>query len=106
MKPTKQIIEEMEKKFRGTKFAKGGGLCFECCDYEGMWDDLEDFINSYTRTLLTAFAEEVIGTPIDAGSFKDNKPDLNKLEHIATGITMTNYQQRLKAKEIIKSLGK
>jgi len=89
----------MEKEFRNTKFAKGGGLCFECCDYEGMWDDLEDFIRSYTRTLLESFGEELLDVDI--------KKD--KEGNVETEITFAcnlRADQRLKAKEIISSLEK
>lgn len=34
----------MEDRFANTKFGKGGGACFECGDYEGMYDDLLLFI--------------------------------------------------------------
>jgi len=42
--------EKWEKGFEKTKFAKGGGCCFECCDYEGMYNDLKDFIRQLLET--------------------------------------------------------
>lgn len=39
-----------EKEFENTKFAKGGGLAFECSDYEGMYIELKSFIK---KTLTT-----------------------------------------------------
>lgn len=35
-----EVIEEFEK----TKFATGGGVAFECSDYEGMHVELKSFI--------------------------------------------------------------
>jgi hypothetical protein len=46
---------EWEKRFAETKFAKGGGSCFECCDYEGMYNELKSFISS----LLSAKDQEI-----------------------------------------------
>ena len=114
MKPTKQVIEKMEKEFRNTKFAKGGGLCFECCDYEEMWDDLEEFIESHTTTLLSAFAEEVIGKEeeiLTAHELMTKNKSMNKSiadweEGKQMGKSVLRAEQRLKAKEIISSIGK
>lgn len=33
-----------DERFAETKFAKEGGSCFECCDYEGMYVDLKSFL--------------------------------------------------------------
>lgn len=41
-----EVVKDWEDRFRETKFAKGGGLSFECSDYEGMYTDLLDFIAS------------------------------------------------------------
>lgn len=48
------VSEAIEKEFANTKFARGGGACFECCDYEGMYTDLLSFAHriatlSYAR---------------------------------------------------------
>ena len=37
---------ELRKRFESTKFAKEGGSCFECCDYEGMLEDQWRFLVS------------------------------------------------------------
>lgn len=55
-------------------------------------------------SLLEKYGEEIIKTPIDIGAFTDKQSDMNKLEYIAVGVTMTNYQQRTKLKEIINSI--
>jgi len=33
--------EEIIKEFKNTKFAKEGGSCWECCDYESMYSELK-----------------------------------------------------------------
>ena len=40
------LIEDVMQEFHKTKFAREGGSCFECCDYEGMMEDLKSFICS------------------------------------------------------------
>ena len=35
-----------EEDFDNTNFAKKGGVCFECCDYEMMYNELKFFISS------------------------------------------------------------
>ena len=52
---TKKIIGE----FKGTKFAKEGGSCFECCDYEGMYVELKSFILHFARQIATEAIEAV-----------------------------------------------
>ena len=43
--PNQKItISTILEEFENTQFAKEGGSCFECCDYEGMYKGLEDFI--------------------------------------------------------------
>ena len=41
----KNLKSEILKSFEETKFAKGGGSCFECSDYEGMYVDLKSFLS-------------------------------------------------------------
>lgn len=36
-----EIHKEGGKEFENTKFSKGGGSCFECCDYENMYIELK-----------------------------------------------------------------
>ncbi len=57
-----RMKHEWEKEFENTTFAKGGGSCFECCDYEGMYTDLKDFI----RTLLASEEARVRGEAVEA----------------------------------------
>lgn len=45
-------LQDTMKKFDETKFAKGGGSCFECCDYEDMYLDVKDFISQSIKTAL------------------------------------------------------
>ena len=45
-------IQDIINKFDETKFAKEGGSCFECCDYEGMYLDLKSFLHSEIEKLL------------------------------------------------------
>ena len=52
---TEKIIEE----FKGTKFAKEGGSCFECCDYEGMYVELKSFILHFASQIATEAIEAV-----------------------------------------------
>lgn len=53
------IDSEWEEKFKFTKFAKGGGSCFECCDYEGMYADLLIFIRGLLHKERTAIRKEM-----------------------------------------------
>lgn len=48
-----QITKEA-KGFNKTKLATMGGACWECCDYEGIVEDMKSYINS----LLTQSKEE------------------------------------------------
>jgi len=103
---TKQILQNMEKEFRNTKFAKSGGLCFECCEYEEMWDDLIVFYKDYTRTLLESFGEEIMNkleTEIDVVLDSEVVKNANVTRECIDG---TFTHTRLKVKEIISSIGK
>lgn len=50
-------IKEREEAFKQTKFAKGGGACFECCDYEGMYTDLLTFHQESLSGLIQLIRE-------------------------------------------------
>lgn len=52
-----QHNKDMEREFEETLFAKGGGSCFECCDYEGMYNDLKSFLLSQNTALYKKFIE-------------------------------------------------
>ena len=51
--------QNWEKQFDETKFAKGGGCCFECCDYEGMYLDLKSFIASQRQQAVIEVLEKI-----------------------------------------------
>ena len=51
-----------EEEFKKTKFAKEGGSCFECCDYEEMYNGLKAF---FRQKFIEAFEE------VERKSFKD-----------------------------------
>lgn len=54
--PTKEGIKE---RFDKTIFGKGGGWCFECCDYEAMYDDLLVFTEKEISLALLEKAEKM-----------------------------------------------
>ena len=56
MEDTKQTWEE---RFAQSKFAKSGGACFECCDYEAMYDDLKSFIAEELKRREEECAKEI-----------------------------------------------
>ena len=45
-------MKDFDKEFSKTKFAKNGGSCFECCDYEEMYDELKSFFHSQLEKIL------------------------------------------------------
>ena len=49
---TLKTMKDFDKEFSKTKFAKNGGSCFECCDYEEMYDELKQFFNSKLEKIL------------------------------------------------------
>jgi hypothetical protein len=59
MTPIQSTINKSLEAYQNTKFAKGGGACFECCDYEGMDIELRDFLQSSQIELLKAVLEEL-----------------------------------------------
>ena len=85
-----QILDEQMKEFDETKFSKGGGACFECCDYEGMYMELKSFIHSYTRMIIRSVAKELIGEDEDYRGH--------------SAVNDFKAEQRLKVKEIITIL--
>lgn len=54
-----EVKEKIEKEFEKTKFAKGGGSCFECCDYEEMYDDLLESLFKALKTERDEFREKI-----------------------------------------------
>ena len=87
--------KELSKKM--DTFVGEGGFRIGCYECEDAIDrsSLKPFIHSYTRSLLEAFAEEVIPWKVNLG-------DSYRLE----GWNECSELARLKAKEIIKSLEK
>lgn len=47
------------EEFEDTKFATGGGVAFECSDYEGMHVELRAFLRSSMASLLCYMAERM-----------------------------------------------
>ena len=64
-----KINQQLKDKFAHTKFAKEGGSCFECCDYEGMYDDLLEFIQ-----ILVGDQVETMIDAIDT-AFEENRSE-------------------------------
>jgi len=55
----------MEESFEKTKFAKGGGTCFECCDYEGMYTELKELYKTFATRIVEEVGKELIGSDDD-----------------------------------------
>ena len=53
-----KILEEARKGFEKTIFAKNGGSCFECSDFERMYVDLRDCIDSLISSTYQKGLEE------------------------------------------------
>ena len=68
------VSEAIEKEFANTKFARGGGACFECCDYEGMYTDLLSFAH---RIATLSYARGVE----DSAKTLDNMGDRYDLDY-------------------------
>ena len=106
MKPTKQIIEEMDRFEK--KWCKDidSGFISPFCHI----DDIRELVFS----LLSAFAEEVIGKEeeiLTAHELMTKNKSMNKSiadweEGKQMGKSVLRAEQRLKAKEIISSIGK
>jgi hypothetical protein len=62
MKDTPEATaSDWREKFRNTKFAKGGGACFECCDYEAMYSELEALFASEIAAATARERERCVG---------------------------------------------
>ena len=46
-----QLLNKILGEWRDTKFAKNGGSFIECCDYEGMYEQLESFLTQSLTTM-------------------------------------------------------
>lgn len=62
-----KIIQERERAFDETKFAKGGGSSFECSDYEDMYTELKSFSIETIRLVVEAIRDEVKKMNTDGG---------------------------------------
>ena len=51
--------KEIEERYKKTKFAKGGGSCFECCDYEEMDTELREFIQREVEKAIQQERERI-----------------------------------------------
>ena len=96
MKPTKQIIEEMEREYEVLFNGKGAFPMDKLYPSRVKTYIMKD----YLPTLLSAFAEEVIGSN---EKIKDSDRDEDMY---SMGRNDLRQDQRLKAREIIKSLEK
>lgn len=67
------VSEAIEKEFANTKFARGGGACFECCDYEGIYTDLLSFTH---RIAALSYARGVEDSARIVENERQNTPDL------------------------------
>ena len=52
--------EKWEERYNKTKFAKSGGACFECCEYEKMDTELRGFIQWEIEQALQQERERII----------------------------------------------
>ena len=78
MNPITKIYKERREEFEKTKFAKGGGSCFECCDYEGMRGQLLSSQKSDILAVLEAVEgwEKQQKWDIGIKEFRDNLSQL------------------------------
>ena len=51
--------KEILEKFKSSKFAKEGGSCFECCDYEEMYADLKQFISAALNSQIEVIKDTI-----------------------------------------------
>ena len=108
---TKDTINKMEKEldeeFPNLRMYYTDGIA--PCE-----DEVKSFIHSHIRSLLSAFAEEVIGKEeeiLTAHELMTKNKSMNKSiadweEGKQMGKSVLRAEQRLKAKEIISSIGK
>lgn len=86
MKTLPQLIEEGKKALAESKFGKGGGACFECSDYEGMYSDLEFFLESFALKIAESAKEETVGpedkTPLEPGVINFNLPNIYRSQSL------------------------
>ena len=81
--------EKILEEFKKTIFAKSGGTCFECCDYEAMYSDLEKFISDS----LDSYLESVIPEKMELGDCFESQ---EKVDGFNTCVTWCRHNARLK----------
>ena len=52
--------KEIKERYKKTKFAKGGGSCFECCDYEEMDTEIREFVQKEIEEAIKQERERII----------------------------------------------
>jgi len=81
----KKIIEDFNK----TKFAREGGSCFECCDYEAMDKELRDLILKALNQQEGLMTDTILASKqgwIDEGR-KQAKEEINRGLYANMGVT-------------------
>jgi hypothetical protein len=53
--------KDSDKRLAKTKFAKSGGSCFECCDYESMYSELKSFLHQELDRARKEIRKEIEG---------------------------------------------
>ena len=80
------IKERAEKEFLKTKFAKNGGLCFECCDYECMYSQLLSILLQQIELAYKQGKEKGVDEGIDLA-------DRNYKKNIIPAVKKEAYRQ-------------
>jgi hypothetical protein len=52
-------IDKTLEEFRESKFTQFGGLCFECCDFEELWSEVQQEIIKAIITEYKSLREEL-----------------------------------------------
>ena len=52
--------KEIKERYKKTKFAKGGGSCFECCDYEEMDTEIREFVQKEIEEAIKQERQRII----------------------------------------------
>lgn len=67
-----QLLNKILGEWRETEFAKNGGWFIECCDYEGMYEQLESFLTqSLTQVYQSAIDDAIKCVPEEKGKTGD-----------------------------------
>jgi hypothetical protein len=82
-----QLQKHARERFGYTKFAKGGGACFECLDYEGMYGDLETFLDSEIRIAVESVVEEIDSKLYDMVAYKIGPDEWDGVHRLLSTLT-------------------